>query len=141
MIVASPYRIKHLEHQFNIYVDHKPLISDETYKYLGVEIDQSLTWERSCRQNCSESFWRNWSSEMCKASHTLSYTGHLIRYDKKTEIVRYFQGRLCDKIGLLCDKLCDFFRVNLHCFTRFKGENQFNVNRQFECKGIIKHLF
>ena len=44
MIVASPYRIKHLKHQFNIYVDHKPLISDETYKYLGVEIDQSLTW-------------------------------------------------------------------------------------------------
>ena len=44
MIVASQYRIKHLEHQFNSYVDHKPLIRGETYKYLGVEIDQSLTW-------------------------------------------------------------------------------------------------
>ena len=28
--------------------------------------------------------------------------------------------KLCDKIGLLCGKLCDFFRANLHCFTRFQ---------------------
>ena len=46
------------------------------------------------------------------------YPGHLIGCDKKSEIVRYFLGRLCDKIGLLCDKLCNFFRANLHCFTR-----------------------
>ena len=39
-------------------------------------------------------------------------TVHLIGCNKKSEIVRYFQGRLCDKIGLLCDKLCDFFRAN-----------------------------
>ena len=44
LIVVSQYRIKHLEHQFNIHVDHKPLIRDETYKYLGVELDQPLTW-------------------------------------------------------------------------------------------------
>ena len=29
--------------------------------------------------------------------------GHLIEYDYKSEIMRYFQGRLCDKMGLLCD--------------------------------------
>ena len=54
----------------------------------------------------------------------------------------YFQGRLCDKIGLLGDTLCDFFRTNLHCFTRFqRKKNTFMLfNRQFECKGIIKHL-
>ena len=34
MIVASQYRIKHLEHQFNVHVDHEPLIRDEPYKYL-----------------------------------------------------------------------------------------------------------
>ena len=28
------------------------------------------------------------------------HTGHLIGWDKKAEIVQYFQGRLCDKIGL-----------------------------------------
>ena len=39
----------------------------------------------------------------------IHYAGHLIGCDKKSEIVRYFQGRLCNKIGLLCDKLCDFF--------------------------------
>ena len=48
---------------------------------------------------------------------------HLIGYDKKSEIVRYFQGRLCDKIGLLCDKLCDFFRlINIVFIPGFKGE-------------------
>ena len=41
MIVACEYRIiKYLEHNFNIHVDHKSLIRDETYKCLGVEIDQ-----------------------------------------------------------------------------------------------------
>ena len=30
MIAASQYKIKHLEHQFNIHVDHKPLIRHET---------------------------------------------------------------------------------------------------------------
>lgn len=35
MIVAIQYRTKHLEHQFNIQVDHKSLVRDETYKYLG----------------------------------------------------------------------------------------------------------
>ena len=44
MIVATQFRLKHLEHQFNIHVDCKPLSRDETYKYLGVEVDQSLTW-------------------------------------------------------------------------------------------------
>ena len=44
MIVASHYRIKHLEHQFSIHVNHHYLTRDNSYKYLGVEIDQSLTW-------------------------------------------------------------------------------------------------
>ena len=44
MIVASRYRIKHLEHQFNIQVNNHYLTRDNSYKYLGVEIAQSLTW-------------------------------------------------------------------------------------------------
>ena len=36
--------IKHLEHQFSIHVNHHYLTRDNSYKYLGVEIDQSLTW-------------------------------------------------------------------------------------------------
>ena len=66
-----------------------------------------------------------------------------IGYDKKLEIVRYFQGNLCDKIGLLFDKLCDFFRANLHCFTRFQRRKTTLMlfNRQLECKAMIKHLF
>ena len=34
--------------------------------------------------------------------------GLLIGCDEKSEILQHFQGRLHDKIGLLCDKLCDF---------------------------------
>ena len=44
MIVASQYRIKTPRVPVNIHVDYKTLIRDETYKYLGVEIDESLTW-------------------------------------------------------------------------------------------------
>ena len=70
-------------------------------------------------------------------------SGHLLGCNKNSEIVRYFQGRLCDKIGLLCDELCGFFRPILHCFTRFQRRKTTLIlfNMQFECKGIIKHLF
>ena len=47
-------------------------------------------------------------------------TGLPIGCDEKSEIMQHFQGRLCDQIGLLCDKLCDFFTANLHCFARFQ---------------------
>ena len=72
-----------------------------------------------------------------------SLPGHLIGCDKKSEIVRYFLGRLCDEIGLLCDKLCNLFRANLHCFIRFQRRKTtwMLFYGQFECKGIIKHLF
>ena len=53
----------------------------------------------------------------------LVYTGHLIGCDKKSEIVRYFPDKLCDKIEPLCDKLCDLFKANIHCFTRFQRRN------------------
>ena len=74
---------------------------------------------------------------------TCTCTGHLIGCDKKSEIVRYFQGRLYDKIGLLCHKLCNFFQGNLNCFTRSQKRKTTLMlfNGQFECKGIIKHLF
>ena len=52
MIVATQYRIKHLEQQFNIHVDCKPLGRDKTYKYLGVELSRSIiNLECSCGQN------------------------------------------------------------------------------------------
>ena len=44
MIVASQYRIKTPWVPVNIHVDYKTLIRDETYKYPGFEIDESLTW-------------------------------------------------------------------------------------------------
>ena len=88
---------------------------------------------------------KQWYTEDDFSIFTSSFshiTGHLIGCDKKSEIVRCFPGRLCDKIGLLCDRLCDFFRANLHCFTRFQRRKNTLVlfNRQFEYKGIIKHL-
>ena len=40
-------------------------------------------------------------------------------------------------MGQLCDKLCDFFRADLHCFTRFQRRK---TTLMFDCKGVIKHL-
>ena len=50
------------------------------------------------------------------------HTGHLIGCDKKSEIVQYFQGRLCDKIGLLCDKYAIFSGLIYIALPGFKGE-------------------
>ena len=51
-----------------------------------------------------------------------SQSGHLIGCGKKSEIVRYFQGRLCDKIGLLCDKYAIFSGLIYIVLPGFKGE-------------------
>ena len=63
----------------------------------------------------------------------IEFTGHLIGCDKKSEIVGYFQGGLCDEKGLLCNKLCDFCGLIYIVLILF--------NRQLECKEIMKHLF
>ena len=86
--------------------------------------------------------WRRkkqWYTEDDFSIFTSSFshiTGHLIGCDKKSEIVRYFPGRLCDKIQLLGDKLCDFFRANLYCFTGFQRRKTILMlfKRQFEYK-------
>ena len=44
------------------------------------------------------------------------YAGLLIGCGKKWEILRHFQGKLCGKKGLLCGKLCDFFKADLTLF-------------------------
>ena len=44
MIVAGQNSIRNLEYPFHI-GDQKPLKGEMTYKYFGVEIDQSLTWK------------------------------------------------------------------------------------------------
>ena len=44
------------------------------------------------------------------------YSGLLIGCGKKWEILRHFQGKLCGKKGLLCGKLCDFFKAGLTLF-------------------------
>ena len=55
-----------------------------------------------------------------------SKAAHLIGCDKKSEIVQHSQGRLCDKKGLLCYKLCDFLGLINIVFPGFKGENHVN---------------
>ena len=45
MIIASQHKIGHLKHQFQIEINHQPLKREKGYKYLGIEIDESLTWK------------------------------------------------------------------------------------------------
>ena len=42
MIIASRHRIRRLGHQFRIEVCSQPLKRDKVYKYLGIEIDESI---------------------------------------------------------------------------------------------------
>ena len=44
MIMGSHYRLSHIEHNFHIKVDDRTLERVKTYKYLGVELDETLTW-------------------------------------------------------------------------------------------------
>ena len=48
----------------------------------------------------------------------VAITGLLIGCGKKWKILRHFQGKLCGKKGLLCGKLCDFFKADLTLFFR-----------------------
>ena len=62
-------------------------------------------------QNIEDLIINPFTTEPTVTAHADTFgLSHLIRCDKKSEIVRYFEGRLCDKIGPLCDKLCDFFQ-------------------------------
>ena len=45
MIIASQNKIRNLDYSFQIQVENKPLKRELSYKYLGVEIDQFLTWK------------------------------------------------------------------------------------------------
>ena len=44
MIMGSHYRLSHIEHDFDIKVDDRTLERVKTYKYLWVELDETLTW-------------------------------------------------------------------------------------------------
>lgn len=55
--------------------------------------------------------WERWKSQPL-----FILAGHLIGCDKKSEIVWYFQGKLCNKKGLLCGKLCKLCNFSLNYF-------------------------
>ena len=44
MIVASKHKLQQLNYDFQVKVNRQQLKREKTYKYLGVEIDESLTW-------------------------------------------------------------------------------------------------
>ena len=45
MIIASRHRIRCLGHQLRIEVCNQPLKREKVYKYLGLEIDESIIWK------------------------------------------------------------------------------------------------
>ena len=70
----------------------------------------------------------------------IKYTGLLMGCGKKWEILRHFQGKLCGKKGLLCGKLCDFFKADLTLFFKASEEEThfFAVQRAIRHKKTIK---
>ena len=67
---------------------------------------------------CLRLYVCSWYVQFCMLlkDSVLVLSGLLIGCGKKWEILRHFQGKLCGKKGLLCGKLCDFFKADLTLF-------------------------
>ena len=61
-------------------------------------------------------YMNNFITLYCILYWGILFAGLLIGCGKKWEILRHFQGKLCGKKGLLCGKLCDFFKADLTLF-------------------------
>ena len=45
MIIGSHYRLRHLNTDPNIKVDNQQLTRASSYRYLGIEVDETLGWQ------------------------------------------------------------------------------------------------
>ena len=89
-----------------VFSTRKPLFSWNTRKTGNNAVKMSQAFHNIAR------FERFTDLNLFKYAFNIIKTVHLTGRDKKSETVRYFHGRLCNKIGLLCDKLYDLFRAN-----------------------------
>ena len=44
-IIASNHRLNQLEHHFDIKVEDQPLLNVKAYRYLGIDVDETLSWQ------------------------------------------------------------------------------------------------
>ena len=44
-IIARNHRLNQLEHNFHIKVKDQPLLRLNSYRYLGVDVDETLSWQ------------------------------------------------------------------------------------------------
>ena len=44
-IIASNHRLNQLEHDFDIKVEEQPLFRVNSYRYLGIDVDETLSWQ------------------------------------------------------------------------------------------------
>ena len=45
LIIASNHRLNQLEHDFDIKAKVQPLLSLNSYRYLGIDVDETLSWK------------------------------------------------------------------------------------------------
>ena len=45
LIIASNHRLNQLEHDFDIKVKHQSLLRLNSYRYLGIDVDKTLSWQ------------------------------------------------------------------------------------------------
>ena len=45
MVIGSHYRLRHINNDLNIKVDNQKLMRASTYRYLGLEADETLGWQ------------------------------------------------------------------------------------------------
>ena len=45
LIIASNHRLNQLEHESDIKVEDQPLLRVNSYRYLGIDVDETLSWQ------------------------------------------------------------------------------------------------
>ena len=53
-IIGSRYKLNNLNHDFNVSVDNREIERVTSYKYLGVEIDEKLSWRNHTDSLCKK---------------------------------------------------------------------------------------
>ena len=52
-IIGSHNKLTNLNHQFDVKIDEHSLEGTKTYKYLGIDLDESLSWDSQILTNMS----------------------------------------------------------------------------------------
>ena len=69
MLIGSSYNLSNKSFEHPVVVNNTPVSQTDTHKYLGVQIDEKLTWDSHIDMIRKKSKYEHWSDETYKAIH------------------------------------------------------------------------